>query len=173
MPHSDWSLEGPELGACDCAWGCPCRFNARPTRGDHRAAGAGRVDQGHPGEVRPDGSTWAPIREGGEEGQPVVDERADDRQRDALLTIIAGEETEPFATMFNVYASTTETRHDPLFLPSELEIDIAAQIGRISIPGLVEAEFASTANGAIEHDWTDAHAHLCMLDLTSTGPVRG
>src|SRR5215204_3138669 len=28
-----WSLEADYFTACNCDWGCPCNFNARPTEG--------------------------------------------------------------------------------------------------------------------------------------------
>jgi len=32
MPGT-WKLKGKVLVACNCDWGCPCNFNARPTTG--------------------------------------------------------------------------------------------------------------------------------------------
>jgi hypothetical protein len=69
----------------------------------------------------------------------VVDERADARQREAILKIMAGEETEPGATIFNVFATVIETIHEPLFRPIEFEVDIENRTGRFAVPGLVEA----------------------------------
>jgi hypothetical protein len=145
MAHVDWEILGPELASCNCDWGCPCQFNARPSRGDCRAGVAMRIDKGHFGDVRLDGLKFVvlvawpgAIHEGRGEAQPVVDERADDRQREAILKILAGEETEPGATVFNVFASVIDTVHEPLFKPIEVEIDIAARTGRFAVPGLVE-----------------------------------
>src|SRR5690242_10480914 len=28
-----WRIAGEEAGGCNCAWGCPCQFNALPTHG--------------------------------------------------------------------------------------------------------------------------------------------
>ena len=28
-----WSMAGQIIGACNCAWGCPCNFDAPPTYG--------------------------------------------------------------------------------------------------------------------------------------------
>ena len=28
----EWIIKGRHLGVCDCAFGCPCNFNAPPTR---------------------------------------------------------------------------------------------------------------------------------------------
>ncbi len=211
MAHVDWAIQGPELSTCNCDWGCPCQFNARPTEGHCRAAVGMRIDRGHFGQVALDGLHWVSllawpgaIHEGDGEVLAIVDERADERQREAILKILAGEETEPAATIFNALAATLATVHQPRFLPIEFEIDLPARTGRFAVPGVVEArsepirnpvtgaphharlalaegfefaeaEFASsttTAKGPIMHDWAQRHAHLAMLHLTPTGPVR-
>jgi hypothetical protein len=69
----------------------------------------------------------------------IVDERADERQRDAILKILAGEETEPAATIFNALAATLATVHQPQFRPIEFEVDLQARTGRFAVPGVVEA----------------------------------
>jgi hypothetical protein len=28
-----WRISGDAVGSCNCAWGCPCQFNAEPTHG--------------------------------------------------------------------------------------------------------------------------------------------
>ena len=33
MARIDWRICALEINTCNCAWGCPCQFNARPTRG--------------------------------------------------------------------------------------------------------------------------------------------
>ena len=133
--------EGPELSTCNCDWGCPCQFNARPTQGHCRAAVGMRIDRGHFGDVRLDGLHWVSllawpgaIHEGDGEVLAIVDERADERQRDAILTILAGEETEPGATIFNVLAATLATVHKPQFRPIEFEVDLARRTGRFAVP---------------------------------------
>ncbi len=145
MAHVDWEIQGPELVACNCDWGCPCQFNSNPTNGHCRAAVAMRIDKGHFGDVRLDGLHWAccvawpgAIHEGNGECLPIVDERADERQREALLKIMSGEETEPGATFFNVFAATFTTVHEPRFKPIEFETDMGARKGHFSVPGIVE-----------------------------------
>ena len=29
-----WTMQGTLLQGCNCDYGCPCNFNARPTTGD-------------------------------------------------------------------------------------------------------------------------------------------
>ncbi len=31
MAHIDWRLRGAMIDLCNCDYGCPCQFNARPT----------------------------------------------------------------------------------------------------------------------------------------------
>lgn len=147
MDYTDWRIKGPELATCNCRWGCPCQFNALPSHGHCRAGVAVRIDQGHFGDVRLDGLhfvgmfAWpGPIHEGNGEAFVVLDERADARQREALLTILSGKETEPGATIFNVFASTFATMHPPLQRPIDFEVDIVRRRGRFRVPGLVECE---------------------------------
>ncbi|MBD0275794.1 MAG: DUF1326 domain-containing protein, partial [Acetobacteraceae bacterium] len=32
--RTDWRLQGDWIKNCNCAFGCPCDFNARPTHGN-------------------------------------------------------------------------------------------------------------------------------------------
>jgi hypothetical protein len=145
MAHVDWKIKGPELTSCNCAWGCPCQFNSLPTQGNCRAAVAIRIDEGHFGKVRLDGlkiaGTFAwpgAVHEGHGEAQVVIDERATPEQREAILKIVSGQETEPMATFFAVYSAMVETFHEPVFKPIEFEVDLEERIGRFSVAGLVE-----------------------------------
>jgi hypothetical protein len=145
MAYVDWEFEGPEVTACNCEVGCPCQFNALPSHGDCRAAVMFRIERGHFGDVSLDGLcaggmfAWPKaIHLGNGECLPLVDERADTAQRYALLSILSGAETEPGATIFNVFASTFTKVHDPQFVPIEFECDIAAGTGRFRVPGRVE-----------------------------------
>ena len=147
MAYVDWHIRGPEMATCNCAWGCPCQFMALPTNGDCRAAVAMRIDQGHFGGVPLSGLKWVglfawprAIHEGNGEALAIVEERATPEQRSALLTILSGQEQEPGATYFNVFASTITTMHPPVFLPIEFEVELATCTGRFSVPGVVESK---------------------------------
>lgn len=148
MAHVDWRVRGPEVTTCNCNWGCPCQFETRrPTHGHCRAALAMRIDAGHFGDVRLDGlcyvwlAAWpGAVEDGGGECLWIVDEQADARQREALLTILAGKETEPMATHYSVFAATFAKVHEPLFKPIAFEVDIEARTGRFAVPGLIESK---------------------------------
>lgn len=153
MTYVDWRLQGPEIANCNCDWGCPCQFNALPTHGYCQAMTGMRIDKGHFGDTRLDGLCWVgmfrwpgPIHHGGGEAFAVVDERADDAQRAAILTILSGAETEPGATIFNVFAAVIDTMHDPAFLPISFEVDIERRTGTVSIDGLIRTDVEPIRN---------------------------
>lgn len=145
MTYVDWRIRGPEISNCNCDWGCPCQFNALPTHGDCRAMTAMHIDQGHFGEVSLDGLKWVgmfawpkAIHEGHGEAFVVVDDKASPEQREAILTILSGGETEPGATIFNVFATVIDHVHEPAFLPILFEADRERRVGRVSVAGIIE-----------------------------------
>ena len=140
-----WEFTGRELVNCTCEYGCPCQFNALPDKGHCYAVAAIQIDRGKYADTSLDGLRigaifkWpGAIHEGNGEALAFVDERADQEQRTALLKIMTGQDTDPFATMFAVYASTVTTMHEPVFTPIEVELDVDARRGRLSIPGYIE-----------------------------------
>jgi hypothetical protein len=141
----DWMIRGPEVATCNCDYSCPCQFNALPTYGNCHATMAMRIDEGYFGEVRLDGIKWAgvavwpgPIHEGRGEIQTIIDEAATPEQRNALLTIMAGQESEPGATFFQVFASMIDKVHEPIFRPIEFEADVQNATGRFRVQDVVE-----------------------------------
>lgn len=140
-----WEFKGRELVNCNCAYGCPCQFNALPTHGSCEAVAGIQIDEGHYGDVDIGGLRLAmiiqwpgPVHEGRGRCQPIVDERANEAQREALLKLMSGEDSDPFATMFAVYASTFETVYDPLFKPIDFDVDVDGRKGRLEVEGLIE-----------------------------------
>jgi hypothetical protein len=140
-----WEFEGRELINCTCEYGCNCQFNALPDKGHCHAVAGIRIDRGHHGDTRLDELSIAaifkwpgPIHEGNGEAIAFVDEKADAAQREALLRIMTGQDTEPFATMFAVFASTVTNMHEPVFTRIDLELDVDGRRGRISVPGYIE-----------------------------------
>lgn len=146
MAYKQWRIRGPEISSCNCDWGCPCQFNALPTHGDCRAMTAMRIDEGHFGDIDLSGTKWVgmfawpkAIHEGSGEVFVVIDESASEAQRNALLTILSGGETEPGATIFNVFATVIDTMHEPRFLPIVFEADIERRTGRVAVDGIIDS----------------------------------
>ena len=143
---TDWTIKGREFVHCNCAWGCPCQFNALPTHGNCKAVAAIEIDEGFHGETRLDGlrigmiMSWpGAIHEGAGAVVPIVDERADAAQRDALLRIMTGQDTAEGSTIFQVFSTTFDTVHDPVFARIDLDLDVDAREAAYTVPGLLEA----------------------------------
>lgn len=92
-----WRLSGKVLVACNCDWGCPCNFNARPTAGKCEGGWTWHVEQGAVGDVRLDGlnfsvyANWpGAIHEGNGEALLLIDEGADAAQRAAIEVLLGG-----------------------------------------------------------------------------------
>jgi hypothetical protein len=139
-----WEIKGREFGNCNCSYGCPCQFNALPTYGDCRGMAVFDIEQGFYGSTRLDGLRCAaifrwpgPIHEGKGECVHIVDTRATPEQREALLRILRGEDTDPFATVFQVFAATCDTLHDPLVADIDFELDIDGRTARANIEGVL------------------------------------
>ena len=71
--------------------------------------------------------------------QAIIDERADPRQREALITLLYGGETEEARTHWWVFHAMSSTVHEPLFKPFDVEIDVENRRARVSIPGVLDA----------------------------------
>jgi hypothetical protein len=146
MTDVKWSIRAHEFANCNCSYGCPCQFNGLPTHGNCRAVVGFQIDTGQHGDTRLDGLkvagifSWpGPIHEGHGEAAVVVDKRATDAQRNALLRILTGQDTEPGATIFNVFASTLEKLHEPIFADIDFEIDVDRRRARIRVPGYIDS----------------------------------
>lgn len=140
-----WEIKGLEFVVCNCNYACPCQFGSTPTHGYCEAVSTLEIQEGHHGDVKLDGLrvtvilAWpGPVHEGKGKAQYIVDSRADQAQRDAILRIVSGQDTEPFKTHYNVFAAMTEETFEPIFAKIELEADIEARTGRMFIEGLVE-----------------------------------
>jgi hypothetical protein len=107
---ADWELSGTVLVACNCDYGCPCNFNAPPTTGDCEGGWTWHIEKGLYGDVSLDGLTLAvfadwpgAIHEGDGKAVAYYDERADERQREALENLLRGGEGGPWGIFINTY----------------------------------------------------------------------
>lgn len=140
-----WEFKGRELVNCSCEYGCNCQFGGLPDKGHCHAAFALTIDEGKHGETDLSGLNlgavfkWpGPIHEGHGECVAFVDERANEAQRQAVLSIMTGGDTDPMATFFAVFASTVETMHEPQFVPIDFAVDVEGRKGRMRIPGHID-----------------------------------
>jgi len=161
-----WEFKGRELVNCTCEYGCNCQFNALPDKGHCHAVAAIQIDQGYHDDTPLAGLRivgifkWpGPIHEGHGEAMPIVDERATPGQREALLKIMSGQDTDPFATVFAVFASTIETMHEPVFAPIDFEVDVTGRRGKLSVPGYVEMSGEPIRNPVTG---AESRAQICL-----------
>src|SRR5882757_10165160 len=144
---ASWEIKGRELVNCTCDYGCNCQFTGLPDKGHCHAVAGIQIDEGRHGNTRLDGLRVAgifkwpgPIHEGNGEAVAFVDENADEEQREALLKIMTGQDTDPFATMFAVYAATVIKMSAPVFTKIDLELDIDGRRGRIFVKDYIETK---------------------------------
>lgn len=141
----DWEIHGMEFVNCNCAYGCPCQFNALPTHGHCRAVIFIRIDKGQFGETRLDNTKMAfaaswpgPIHKGQGSLQPVIDKTASEAQRQGLLAIMTGKETDPMATFLAVYSAMCETIAAPIYSDIRIEMDMKARRADCRAEGVSE-----------------------------------
>lgn len=186
---TSWEIRGRELVNCTCDYGCNCQFNGLPDKGHCHAVAGIQIDSGYHGETRLDGLRVAAIfkwpgaiHEGNGEAIAFVDESADADQRNALLRIMTGQDTDPFATMFAVYASTVTTMHEPVFTKIDLDLDVEGRKGRVAISGYVEMAgeplrnkvtgAPSRAQIVLPEGFEYAVAEIGSASSSTTGPVQ-
>ena len=101
MAEQKWTMRGEYMESCNCDYLCPCIYTnpQAPVTYDHcTAALVFRIDEGSCGDTKLDGLKFALVIRSGKvmaDGDwifaGVVDERADDAQRQALAAIVGGE----------------------------------------------------------------------------------
>lgn len=152
MAQANWRLEGQWIKNCNCAFGCPCDFNAPPTQGDCWGFLGMHIDTGFFEDTRLDDLSFfvvvhfpGPLHEGNGEAQPLIDERASPEQREALFTIMSGEHSAE-GTLFHIFSLIVTKMHDPIFAPISVEFDQAARTARINIPGVLVSDVEPIRN---------------------------
>lgn len=121
-----WSLKGTVILACNCDYGCPCNFNARPTPGHCEGSWTWHVAAGRYGDARLDplnfslAADWpGAIHEGNGEGLILIDERANPAQREAVMALLSGQVGGPWT----IIRTTLSKVHGPLFVPYQVTVD--------------------------------------------------
>jgi hypothetical protein len=116
-----------------------------PTHGDCRAAVGYQIEEGNFGSVKLHGlravlmaSFPGAIHQGNGTTQLIIDERANQSQRDALIKILSGQETDDMATFWWVIAAMSPNKLEPLFRPIEFDANVETRRGHFRVPGIVE-----------------------------------
>jgi hypothetical protein len=187
----DWYMEGEYIKACNCDPGCPCDFNQAPTNPNCEGLAAMKITKGHYGDISLDGLHWAGVvywpgrmDEGDGSVQPILDERATDEQRGALLSIMSGGAGDPF---FEIMAAVCPHVKDPISAPFEWAWDTDKLTGRISAGAVLETDIEGikgfgdpppdyrirvTIPGGFEYTGPDASAETAVATtLRSSGAI--
>lgn len=154
-----WTLRGSVLISCNCDWGCPCNFNALPTKGHCEGGWTWHVEHGAYGGVPLDGLNFSvyakwpgAIHHGNGEALLLLDERADAHQRKAIETLMGGNVGGPWG----VLGWTWPTIHGPLAVPYDIHID--GMQSRMTCGSHVQLEFEPIRNPVNKHE-----AHPSMV----------
>ena len=121
-----WRLQGTVFIACNCDYGCPCNFNAMPTKGHCEGGWTWHIERGSVDDTELDGLTFSlfckwpgAIHHGNGEAVILVDERAGTAQREAIAALVSGQ----FGGPWGVLAWTWPTVHGPKPVPYELSLN--------------------------------------------------
>ena len=183
-----WEIDALELANCNCAFGCPCQFNALPTDGTCEAAVGFIINKGHYGDVTLDGvrfgmtAKWpAAIHMGNGTIQLIVDSAASPEQRAAVEAIGTGGDTEDMATHFWVFNKMSPNRLATVVKPIDLAIDLERRTGHVSIPGVFEMKVEPIRNpvsGAehrarinLPHGFEYRQAEMASGSTTTSGAI--
>jgi len=143
-----WHINGDYVLACNCDYGCPCNFNARPTMGFCQAAVGFQVADGAYGDVRLDGqkafvvAKWpGAIHEGNGVASIFIDEGTSPAQREALAKIVSGEAGgAPWA----IFATTFSHVLGPHFV--KISMKVAGKDTEVAVDGRVKITFQPIRN---------------------------
>ncbi len=136
----NWWMKGDWFDACSCNIPCPCGFAQAPTNNRCQGMMAYHIKEGAYGNVRLDGlnvlalvefegNAWAqenPVTMG-----ILMDERADEAQRDALQKVFGGEA----GGWMGEFAALVGEVRGVEFVPITLEVERGLAHWRAEVPG--------------------------------------
>jgi hypothetical protein len=166
MSGTKWQLSGEYMESCNCDYLCPCIYTnpqAEVTFDHCTAALIFRIDKGQSGGINLDGLCFALMIRSGKvmaDGNwvfaGVVDERANDAQRQALSAIVSGQVGGPPGRIRSTLVSDFRGVE---FKPIDFHIDGLKR--SVSIPDIVsfEIEGVASRNGGGEPFYIDNAAH--------------
>jgi hypothetical protein len=83
--------------------------------------------------------------------QAILDERADEAQRNALFYILSGED-QPVGTMFQIFSVIIETFKPPLFAKIEFDWDLEGRRAKIEVTNVVRAHSEPIRNPVTDEE---------------------
>jgi hypothetical protein len=124
MTTQDWKISGQYYETCNCDFVCPClpgQMAVKPSKDSCKFAMAFQIEQGQYGAVPLKdlgfiilGMTPEEMGKGNWSVGLVIDERADDAQRDAIAAIASGTAGGPMAAVSGLVGSFMGTESAPI-----------------------------------------------------------
>lgn len=122
-----WQYRAETINGCNCDWGCPCNFNAKPTHGFCTGVYGANITAGSCGDVKLDsikcawGARWPnAIHEGNGTARIWIEETASEAQRQALDEILRGRLG---GTPWAILAATIDEWLETTYVPFEWKHD--------------------------------------------------
>ncbi|MDA4111981.1 MAG: DUF1326 domain-containing protein [Thaumarchaeota archaeon] len=143
-----WKIDAYYIDSCNCDWGCPCQFLAKPTHGKCEGMGGIQIKKGNYGSTLLDGlgaafvvSYPGAVHEGHGKASHYIDDRATHDQFQALSKILTGVAG---GGPFEIYASTCESFQEPR--KARIKIDINGLKSHVHITDVGEVQFEPIRN---------------------------
>jgi hypothetical protein len=165
-----WNMKGILIGACSCDWGCPCSFDAPPTKGFCEGGYVWHINEGRFGDVNLAGLalSWlahspAALHKGNVTGLTLIDEKADAAQRTALSTLAAGKSGGPWM----IFSAVTAYPLGPKYAPFEVVTE--GLDSRVRIGNMYEVQLGpilNPVNGTPEEIYLDKPTGFTSKRLT-------
>ncbi len=140
--QTKWHIAGEEAISCNCAWGCPCQFNALPTQGRCEAFGGWQIQEGYFGTTRLDGVRFAlsywwpgPIHEANGTRQLIIDDNTTLEQREAVMALYSGTQG---GTFFEIFSAVAPNMPETLVAPITFESDRERREAHVYVPEIGE-----------------------------------
>jgi len=161
-----WKISGDYFENCNCAVICPCvaspnaPLTSQPTEGACEAPLAFHIDQGMYGDVTLADlnavvvlRTPGPMADGNGTVALYTDERADDRQRDALTAIFGGTAGGPMGALAPLVPEILGVKSVPI------TYTVAQRSRSVEVPGILHLSVTAVPNiNPDEETWlTNAH----------------
>jgi hypothetical protein len=143
-----YHLRGILLGDCNCDWGCPCNFEAPPTKGFCEGDYIWHVEEGNYGQVQLNGLNFAwcahspgPLHLGNLTSLYLVDERANAQQRRELEEMLTKDLD---VIPFGIFTSLTRTMLGVRYVPFEIELNGTSS--SVKVPDILELQLTPMRN---------------------------
>lgn len=144
MAKTKWALRGDYFETCSCDYLCPCiftRMEAAPTGGECKVSMVFQIKKGNYGRLALDGLVFAvlghapgPMGEGNWRVGLIIDERASDKQAEAIGAICSGKAGGPMAMMAPLVGEFAGT------MRGRFTLEKKKMSFSISVPGVLEQQ---------------------------------